>query len=410
MTHRNIVRAGFTLIELLVVIAIIAILAAILFPVFSKAREKARQVSCTSNQRQIAIGLMMNAQENDEILPSTTRWRQVFFIDRKILQCPNVSNTATSYTYNVKLSNSCLASISNPSSTVMTADGEHIPGNLNPSWADGLTAWYSADAGVTADSNGKVSQWLPRILPKYDGSDLAHGYYTSADIKLRHNGKAIFSFVDGHTELLAAPPQEDDPGTGTPQIQSDPSMAPTLVSNGIMGRSSLVFANTPTSYLTLPQGIGIDFNRDEFTIVQVRDMVDSSMSSFLSAPGMVLRTDVLHVKYGPNPPDQTAVTFGAAPTTPTFLAVAVHKNGSSWNLITTYAANSTLTDLAKPLAKRGTSAGIAPLYIGADLNNWPDAPAPVSMQLSQLLIYKKALTNAEMATVYTMLSQNGYVP
>ncbi len=410
MTHLNRVRAGFTLIELLVVIAIITILAAILFPVFSKAREKARQVSCTSNQRQIAISILMNAQENDEVFPGTTNWRWVFFTDRKILQCPNVSNNATSYTYNVKLSNTCMASISNPSSTVLTADGEHIPGNLGPSWVNGLTAWYSADTGVTADNNGKVSQWLPRTLPKYDGSDLAYGYYTATDINLRHNGKAIFSFVDGHTELLVAPPPDDDPGVGTPQIQNDPSLAPTLLSNGIMGRSSLLFANIPTSYLTLPQGVGIDFNRDEFTIVQVRDMVDSSMSTFLSAPGMVLRTDVFHVKYGPNPPDQAAVTFGAAPTTPTFLAVAVQNNGSSWNLVTTYAANSTFTNLTKPLAERGTISGIAPLYIGSDLNNWPAAPAPVSMQLSQLLFYKKALTNAEMATVYTMLNQNGYVP
>ena len=61
-------RKGFTLIELLVVIAIIAILAAILFPVFAKAREKARQTSCLSNVKQIALGMLMYAQDYDERL------------------------------------------------------------------------------------------------------------------------------------------------------------------------------------------------------------------------------------------------------------------------------------------------------------------------------------------------------
>ncbi|MGE5530804.1 MAG: DUF1559 domain-containing protein [Bacteroidota bacterium] len=59
-------RTGFTLIELLVVIAIIAILAAILFPVFAKAREKARQTSCLSNLKQIGLGLKAYCQDYDE--------------------------------------------------------------------------------------------------------------------------------------------------------------------------------------------------------------------------------------------------------------------------------------------------------------------------------------------------------
>jgi prepilin-type N-terminal cleavage/methylation domain-containing protein/prepilin-type processing-associated H-X9-DG protein len=62
-------RNGFTLIELLVVIAIIAILAAILFPVFAQAREKARQTTCVSNLKQIGTGLMMYVQDYDERYP-----------------------------------------------------------------------------------------------------------------------------------------------------------------------------------------------------------------------------------------------------------------------------------------------------------------------------------------------------
>jgi len=66
-------RRAFTLIELLVVIAIIAILAAILFPVFAQAREKARAVSCLSNQKQIGTGILMYAQDYDEtIIPWVT--------------------------------------------------------------------------------------------------------------------------------------------------------------------------------------------------------------------------------------------------------------------------------------------------------------------------------------------------
>src|SRR5215208_6910948 len=68
MKHRRFSQ-GFTLIELLVVIAIIAILAAILFPVFAQAREKARSASCLSNVKQLSLGLMMYVQDNDEFMP-----------------------------------------------------------------------------------------------------------------------------------------------------------------------------------------------------------------------------------------------------------------------------------------------------------------------------------------------------
>src|SRR5213593_1759138 len=66
MTSR---KQGFTLIELLVVIAIIAILAAILFPVFAQAREMARKTTCLSNEKQILLAMMQYVQDFDEMLP-----------------------------------------------------------------------------------------------------------------------------------------------------------------------------------------------------------------------------------------------------------------------------------------------------------------------------------------------------
>ena len=67
-THAK-TRSAFTLIELLVVIAIIAILAAILFPVFARARENARRSSCQSNLKQIGLGVLQYTQDYDEFYP-----------------------------------------------------------------------------------------------------------------------------------------------------------------------------------------------------------------------------------------------------------------------------------------------------------------------------------------------------
>ena len=77
-------RRGFTLIELLVVIAIIAILAAILFPVFAKAREKARQTSCLSNVKQIGLATLQYVQDYDETLPHHQRVGRVITVQTQI--------------------------------------------------------------------------------------------------------------------------------------------------------------------------------------------------------------------------------------------------------------------------------------------------------------------------------------
>jgi prepilin-type N-terminal cleavage/methylation domain-containing protein len=137
-------QKGFTLIELLVVIAIIAILAAILFPVFAKAREKARQTGCSSNLKQLANSMLMYAQDYDERFPDLVvkdsdgkdvSWSNLLvpYIGGAkwddILSCPSVSKAQakaanlggnlTFYGYNYYyLGYYRLADIANPSETV----------------------------------------------------------------------------------------------------------------------------------------------------------------------------------------------------------------------------------------------------------------------------------------------------
>jgi prepilin-type N-terminal cleavage/methylation domain-containing protein/prepilin-type processing-associated H-X9-DG protein len=86
-------KLGFTLIELLVVIAIIAILAAILFPVFAQAREKARQSTCISNQKQLMIAHRMYMSDYDDVsVPERYEMRGVGWVSYKVMILPYVKN------------------------------------------------------------------------------------------------------------------------------------------------------------------------------------------------------------------------------------------------------------------------------------------------------------------------------
>ncbi|MEN6301245.1 MAG: prepilin-type N-terminal cleavage/methylation domain-containing protein [Armatimonadia bacterium] len=139
---------GFTLIELLVVIAIIAIMAAIMFPVFAKAREKARQSSCLSNEKQILLAFLQYAQDYDERLcpdrvytagVSDYLWYDFiapYCKNTQIFRCPSSSNTIG---YGVSWNNlftdsgtgprgASLGSIQQPSEALMFAEAERDDG------------------------------------------------------------------------------------------------------------------------------------------------------------------------------------------------------------------------------------------------------------------------------------------
>jgi prepilin-type N-terminal cleavage/methylation domain-containing protein len=140
-------RQAFTLIELLVVIAIIAVLAAILFPVFASARERARAACCTSNTRQLAYAVLLYVQDYDEALPptalgqddATTRlWPDLvapYVLNDQVRRCPDDTRSRTnSYGLNERIFADLtdpaglaqpvrtLASIQTPAATVMLGD------------------------------------------------------------------------------------------------------------------------------------------------------------------------------------------------------------------------------------------------------------------------------------------------
>ena len=182
MCFRSSARAkrGFTLIELLVVIAIIAILAAILFPVFAKAREKARTNSCLNNLRQLALAMMMYVQDHDESFPTAKEWNgelaRQYGLTGKVWDCPTSSKkcAATSPDYffvaGCLLSEVALGDVTNPS-----------------------------DAPMLADFNGGEDRTQAYVVPK---SAMTDSESAASYVDTRHNAGANLVYVDGHVGWL----------------------------------------------------------------------------------------------------------------------------------------------------------------------------------------------------------------
>jgi prepilin-type processing-associated H-X9-DG protein len=140
---------------------IIAILAAILFPVFAKAREKARQTSCLNNQKQIATSAMLYVQDHDELLPAAELFWGSLSLDKGVLQCPTAgTKIANGYGYNTHIAGMALGEVTDTSGTVMIAD-----------------------------SDTATNQISARL-----------------DVSKRHNKASICTFVDGHVEITSTVP------------------------------------------------------------------------------------------------------------------------------------------------------------------------------------------------------------
>jgi prepilin-type N-terminal cleavage/methylation domain-containing protein len=186
--------SAFTLIELLVVIAIISLLAAILFPVFAQAREKARQTMCASNTRQLGLGVLMYAQDYDEALPPTaegnddqpTLWPTLlapYLKNDGIRRCPS---DATSKNNSYGLNERIFADLTDPV-------GLAAPVRTLGALATPAETVMLGELGTEDDLKTARADAYKMVAPGDPLNDVA-----DARPAARHFSRANLCFMDGH--------------------------------------------------------------------------------------------------------------------------------------------------------------------------------------------------------------------
>jgi prepilin-type N-terminal cleavage/methylation domain-containing protein len=225
-------RHAFTLIELLVVIAIIAILAAILFPVFAKAREKARQTACISNNKQLGLAFMQYIQDNDEIYPSTPNWGSgwagriyTYVKSTGVYKCPDDSSNPSgipaggfvvSYCANGHVVNSGNTQISSPandaalqgpSTTVLLYEGDTglNTGNANVGGPNNYCD-SASNPGIDTHSiasDGSHSPWqTPVATGRHDKGNVANLQQNAGNAAGFTTGSNVYEMADGHAKFV----------------------------------------------------------------------------------------------------------------------------------------------------------------------------------------------------------------